>query len=272
MAKDMDLDGDRPYLAACMVYRNHADYLVEWVAFHKLVGVERFFLYDNGSSDHHLDVLDPYLEEGTVVLHEWPEILSQEAVYNDCLGHHREDARWIAFIDVDEFLFSPLNVPVSQVLADYEDAPGVGVNWVNFGTSGHRETPPGLVTENFLYANRNPKARRVIKSVVDPSRTLRCENPHYFRYRSGFAVDEQMRPITGPQLALSEQASCSRLRINHYFTKSEEEFRRKWSDWERVLPRKPIDPPRGDDRDETIQTYVPRLRAAVAGAQGRQRQ
>jgi len=34
-------------LAVTAIYRWEADYLREWVAFHRLVGVERFFLYDN---------------------------------------------------------------------------------------------------------------------------------------------------------------------------------------------------------------------------------
>ena len=60
----MSSERRRVYLAACTIYRDDADYLGEWIEFHRLVGVERFVLYDNGSTDDHLDVLAPYLEEG----------------------------------------------------------------------------------------------------------------------------------------------------------------------------------------------------------------
>ena len=60
----------QPYLAACMTYSNHASYMREWIEFHRLVGFERFFLYDNGSTDDHASVLRPYVEEGVVVVHE----------------------------------------------------------------------------------------------------------------------------------------------------------------------------------------------------------
>jgi hypothetical protein len=46
-------------------------------------------------------------------------------------------------------------------------------------------------------------------------------------YKDGWAVDENRRPITKSPLSLSEEVSFSRLRINHYSIKSEEEFRRK---------------------------------------------
>ena len=33
-------------LAACAIYRDEADYLAEWIEFHRLCGFELFFLYD----------------------------------------------------------------------------------------------------------------------------------------------------------------------------------------------------------------------------------
>lgn len=55
-------------LAVCAIYRDEADYLAEWVEFHRLVGAERFFLYNNFSEDHHREVLAPYVEEGLVTV------------------------------------------------------------------------------------------------------------------------------------------------------------------------------------------------------------
>ena len=52
----------KPYLAMCTMYRDHAAYLAEWIEFHRLVGAERFFLYDNGSTDNHREVLAPYVD------------------------------------------------------------------------------------------------------------------------------------------------------------------------------------------------------------------
>src|SRR5688572_19091525 len=122
------------YLAACMTYANHAPYLREWIEFHTLVGFERFFLYDNGSTDESAEVLAPYVEAGRVEVHLWPGVARQAAAFSDCVARHRDDARWIAFIDVDEFMFNARGRPVPEVLASYEEYPGVGVNLFNFGT------------------------------------------------------------------------------------------------------------------------------------------
>ena len=68
--------------------------------------MERFFLYDNGSVDGFRQVLAPYVADGIVEAHDWAE-RPQYKAYDDCLARHGAEARWIAFIDLDEFLFSP---------------------------------------------------------------------------------------------------------------------------------------------------------------------
>jgi hypothetical protein len=251
-----------------MTYKDHASYLEEWVEFHKLVGIERFFLYDNGSSDGHAEVLAPFVEEGTVILHTWPGVDRRHAALDHCVETYADEARWIAFFDVDEFLFSPNGQPVPEILRDFEQWPGVGVNSAVFMTSGHKARPSGTVIENYVM--RTPLWHRAIKSIVDPKRALHCRGGHYFEYESGHAVDLAKQPVKGPR---TEQYTpeCERLlRINHYYTKSEEELRQKWSvprpdtgemrdpnEFERLrtLPH--------EDRDEQILRYLPALKEAL---------
>ena len=170
------------YLSICAIYRDEAPYLEEWVEFHRLVGVERFFLYDNMSTDEHAEVLEPFVREGSVVVHPWEAHPGQGGAYEHCLDTYRADSRWIAFIDLDEYLFSPLLRPLPELLAEYEQWPAVGVNRHTFGSSGHKEMPEGLLIENYVMSW--PMVHS-IKSIVDPSRTVRYRNPHAFVYRDG---------------------------------------------------------------------------------------
>ena len=263
------------YLSICAVYRDEAPYLREWVEFHRLVGVERFFLYDNRSGDEHREVLAPYVADGSVTIHDWPQWPAQIQAYDHCLKQHSEDSRWIAFIDLDEFLFSPEGTPLAGVLREFEEFPGVGVNWAVFGSSGHRTTPAGLVIESYLRRTDDPGINRHIKSIVDPRRVRGFCVPHFFMYDQGLAVDEQQRPITGPPYSHTDGVSFDRLRLNHYATKSEEEFRLK-------LARGPADssiPKRerfseaqlariarqyDEVEDRTILMHLPQLRERLA--------
>jgi Glycosyltransferase family 92 len=268
------------YLAFFTTYQrpDDPDYLLEWIEFHRLVGGERFYIYDDPSVDHHRDVLAPYVEQGIVELHEWLMVPGLAAAMNDCIARHRDDARWIALLDLDEFLFSPTGGPVSEVLRDYEQWPGVAVNRLTFGPSGHRTKPPGLVIEN--YVRRAKENNKAVKSIVDPARTERGLG-HHAIYRDGaLAVDELMRPMDpekdvagarpGAGDRQTETFSVERLRINHYATKSEEEWLAKLdqprpdSGEKRGPPDRSFYLQRLDaEQDDTIVRLLPALRRAL---------
>jgi hypothetical protein len=248
-------------LHICAIYQNEASYLREWVEFHRLVGVERFFLYDHESTDSHRDVLAPYVDDGTVLIHDWPVHPGQKEAYDHCVAEHGHESRWIAFIDVDEFLFSPSGQLVEDVLRDYEHLPGVGVPWAIFGPSGHRTRPPGLVIESYTLRTTRPRKPTHFKSIVDPRCVVRAMGPHAFSYKG---------ELRGP---VPEFATFDRLRINHYWTKSEAELRQKLgrvradtgdpyaASVERALTLT------GNDHsvfDDAILRYVPALREALA--------
>jgi hypothetical protein len=225
----MGWTGGRPkhYLSVCSCLGYDALYLLEWIEFHRLVGVEHFYLYNNGDREVHEQLLGSYTDEGLVTLRDWPEFPPVFPAYEHCLNKHGEDSRWIAFIDTDEFLFSPLGRPLPDVLEEYEPWPAVVVNWAMFGTSGHRVRPRGPVIENYVLRTGDADFNTHVKSIVDPARTESyCNNPHSFSYTEASAVDENCVPVEG---AKSDHVSFERLRINHYWTKSEQEAATKFS-------------------------------------------
>ena len=250
------------YLAICAIFRDEAAYLAEWICFHRLVGVEHFYLYDNCSDDGPHRVLRPFIEHGLVTLEHWPipfHEKAQKQAYQHCLERARSGklARWIAFIDLDEFLFSPAHENLRSELRAFEDHPGLVVNWQCYGSSGHRTADETPVIARFTRrARRNWVRNRKVKSIIDPARTLRAEGVHHFTHHDGEpSVDETGKPVMigearparrrlrrwyrllGPLLRLvdpysnrdigSRQIHVERLRINHYPVKSYEEFLKK---------------------------------------------
>jgi hypothetical protein len=257
------------YLAVCAIYRDEGPDLREWVAFHRLVGVEKFFLYDNRSTDDHREQLAPFIADGSVEVRPWPDEPGQFSAYTHCLETRRDEARWIAFIDLDEFLFSPTLASLPEILSDYERHPGVVANWALFGSSGHKTRPEGLVIENYRWrAHGQSGANHWVKSIIDPRRTLRYVNPHCFKHSQGFAVTEQGRPVDSRPFGKTDDVSFARLRVNHYRIKSEEQWEAKrsapmaHSGGRRTLPveREGI----FTVRDETITAYAPAVRGAIA--------
>src|SRR4051794_7234593 len=262
-----------PYLSMCTIYRDQADLLPEWIEFHKLVGVERFYLYNNFSKDDHREVLAPYVADGTVVMHDWavPFPPALATAFTHCVTEHGDESRWIAFIDMDEFLFSPTLRPVSELLPGYEPWPAVAAVSLQFGTSGHVQRPAGLVIENFVNRWRPPELSAV-KCIVDPARVVRCKSAHEFVYREGAPVDENREPLEDWR---TPAPSFDKLCVNHYWTMSEEEAQRKYEQWETTTRPRPRGwfrrqlATRNDVRDERITAYAPALRGALSAATAR---
>ncbi len=271
---------EQPYLAACTIYRDAASYLAEWIEFHRLVGVERFFLYDNGSADDHRDVLAPYLDEGIAVVHDWPMPFighrgrgrALPRAFEHCLGAHRADCRWIAFLDLDEFLFSPTGAALPVLLREYEEHAAVCVSRAEFSSSGHRTRPAGLVIENYVHRRRvRPDDHVPTKSIVDPRRAVLAMGSHTFLFREGHAVDEDRRRLEQVDGRGLKPVAWSKFRIHHYASKSEEELVHKKRQWQSLgSVRKAGVPATASpgELDETLTAYGPAVREAIERARG----
>ena len=224
---------DRVYLALACMARDEGPYLREWLEYHFLIGVQRIYVYDNGSADDTPDVLAPYIADGRVIYTAAPGQLMMFPCYADALYHGREEARWLGFIDVDEFVVPHECDDLRDFLRDYEAYPAVGINWVVFDSSGHEHRPQtygALVTANYTHARRDyqyngTQSYLTIKSFVNPMEVLGMPSAHFGAYRDGRrAVSETFEEISG---VFSRVNSCRRAQINHYYTKSADEYRQR---------------------------------------------
>lgn len=209
-------------LAVGAIFRNEAAYIAEWIEFHQRQGVERFYLYENNSTDDWESAIAPY--RGVIELHRWPDHPGQFSAYADCIRRHRRDTRWIAFIDLDEFLFCPRGDTLPDVLERFPRVAAVCANWRTYGTSGHIDAVHPVTAHYSLRAPDEHPVNAHIKSIVFPALTsTHVENPHFFRLY-GPAVGELDDPVTS---AFRTPSTTRLLRINHYGTRSLNEFRRK---------------------------------------------
>jgi hypothetical protein len=223
------------YLAAVAIAKNEGPYLVEWLEFHRLVGVDHIYIYDNGSTDQTHAILAAYMSAGFVTLTPWASfdanVVPQYQAYAHCLSNFGRFWRWMVFIDIDEFVFPMQASSLHDVLPAYDDLPALTLPWHMFGSSGHKARPNGLVIENYTRRARIPSSvgdSDLIKwkTIVDPTWVKGVTSPHMFLLKDGRkgAFDEHRTWVNKSERA--KQAS-SILRLNHYFTKSEEELAAK---------------------------------------------
>ena len=256
----------RDTVYVCGIFRNESLYLREWIEFHLLVGVNKFFLYNNNSDDDYHSVLDPYIASGIVELIEWPvNPPSQLSAYQHYIDGHR-GAYWTAFIDIDEFLF-PVRYDTLQKAIPFLPQSAIGVNWICFGSSGKTEWEDAPVTERFTWRQSTDSPGNIhIKSMVWMDQLVRVgSTPHHFNVQFG-THNEYGQPINGP---LSYHTSYM-IRINHYCTKS-------YGEWaKRARNGKPdrshfepndaqfAEQQRMDVQDFDIQKFLPQLKERLA--------
>lgn len=138
-------------VAICAIFKNEARYLKEWIEYHKIVGIQHFYLYNNCSEDHYAEVLEPYVRNGSVTVADWPHRQGQMGAYRDCVRRYKDQCRWIGFIDLDEFVLPIRDNNIYGFLRGFEKNRGsVLVYWKVFGSAGRLDRDPGgLVTEDF---------------------------------------------------------------------------------------------------------------------------
>ena len=214
------------YLTVCAIAKNEGAYFQEWIEWHKNLGVEKFYIYDNESSDNTREILTPYIESGLVEYVFWQGKKQQLPVYDNCLDKHRLEARWIAVIDLDEFIVPIKDKTISDFLKRFEDFSAVEINWLIYGSGGTKEKQAGTVMERFKHHSLpNHILNRHVKSILNPRRVFSMIGAHETARISGCAVDSHKEPITKNFRDREPQHNV--IRIHHYAVKSYEEFLEK---------------------------------------------
>jgi hypothetical protein len=232
-------------LAVCAIFKNEAPFLLEWLAYHSVIGFDRFILYDNDSIDGGSDLVRSSRFAGRATVIRWPQRPGQLPAYRHFIDCFARDFEWAAFIDLDEFLLPLTGDSIVPLLSTWSEFSAVLVQWRCFGPAGWIERPAGLVIENYdMRLGEDEPVNHTVKSIV------KCTDlegisatPHEFRVRG------QVCDTLGRQaLNIPNQASACHeiLVVNHYITKSKQ-------DWLEKLRRG------SPDRDDSIPTYDARV-------------
>jgi Glycosyltransferase family 92 len=270
-------------LAIVAIVKNEAAYIAEWAEFHLMLGVNHIFLYDNDSTDDTARVLAPYIAEGCVTITPWrnfSELLHpQYAAYAHAMVNHVIDYRWAAFIDVDEFMFPVEGDSLEKTLAELDHQPAVSMPWVNFGPSGHRTKPDGLVIANYTERAMFPPQNNQYsllrhKNVLDPRQVVGV-NTHVFnlRGRGKVLINDCGQEYPNHQSRDVRYATSQKLRLNHYFTRSYEEIEEKIAKGRvskagvvnrKALARRLSQYNLATEQDTSIMRFVPELERRLA--------
>lgn len=211
------------HVSICLIFKNEAPYLKEWIEYHRLIGVDHFYLYNNNSEDNFREILEPYIANNIVTLVDIPQQYAQLAAYNDCYRKAKDESQWIGFIDTDEYINLIDCNSIKDFLHRYKSYPAVYFNWRMFGTSGHMdENLNELTIERYTQAwqGLSPQGKTFINNRFN---NFKIESVHYMnvRYQNfplpPIALNKMiMYNLTQP----SFKGIIGKAFLNHYWSRS----------------------------------------------------
>jgi Glycosyl transferase family 2 len=275
-------------IVGCM--KNEAPYILEWIAYHRMIGIDNFLIYTNDCTDGTHELLDRLQALGLVqhrYNNDWKGKSPQQHALNKSLKEDLiENADWVIHIDVDEFINVRVgNGMLDDFLARVPDATNVAMTWRLFGHNGVERYDDKLVIEQFTSAAPKycPKPHttwgfKTMTKNIGAYAKLSCHRPNHLAE----AHKPKVKWVNGSGREMTENyhtkgwrsdlktIGYDMIQLNHYALRSAESFLVKrqrgralhvdrsiglnyWirMDW-------------GGNKDVTIQRNIPRLRAEMA--------
>lgn len=223
------------YLTLGSCLKNEEPYILDFIKYHRYVGVERFVFFDRAYHPLH-DLIGSEPDVEIVHFPEIPGNIHMEA-WGKLIGHNQGKTKWLALIDADQALVPVKTNDVRQVLKDYEQFASLQCNWKAFGSGGQMKKEPGSVYERFLLC-APPQSQYSLPTqfICQPDRTIaqRTEEPHYPHLPPGeISVNTDKQPIDANKIVAMNPRTPKTFQVPalydvmwvaHYTNKSYEEF------------------------------------------------
>jgi hypothetical protein len=232
--------GDVVCAVFCTV-KNEGPYILEWVAWCRLVGFDRIFIAQNDSDDGTIELLEclhqfgviTYLDNSFERPQGGPPPSHQARAYRLFLEMAKsERIDWAMAIDIDEFVFvhsDGENIAQIKGLID-DDLEELRLNWRFLSDADERRFVDALVTTRFRYTKplgNIAKFPTPVKTLFSVDNALHL-GPHFpseyasepkdIRNGSGLSVQSRER------VSITDPDACRFGYVAHYRTKDLESF------------------------------------------------
>lgn len=264
------IKNERYTWSICATFDSESPPIHEWIEYHRLVGVDHFYLYYTGKGTPK-QLLKPYIRSGIVTLilwmeksefadepdgFVWPLGVQIPAYENVIYVRAAGETKWLTFLDINEYLVPPENDSVADVLKKYNDCTELILSCDCFNSSKMNAMPEiRLLIENreLIAAPNNTPHNEVAKTMFKPAA---CQGFIWPPYQCKMNNNGQ-----------SVKVPRSELRINRYLFHGRsylENLKRKFYGDNRSLSEKEMSTllKQGyeiEDQEHAIERFIPQL-------------
>lgn len=176
------------YFTIGAIFKNEAHILKEWILHYLSRGVQHIFLINDNSNDNFTSILTPFINDNKVTLYNADtnhNVENRQVIfYNMYFKQHAINTKWFGIFDLDEFLYSSINLNLCDILLQYEDYEQISIRWIHFG-SNHHLGQPDNVCSSFLYrGGYNSKKNGPSGRYNSHKSIIQCTNEVLFHVHS----------------------------------------------------------------------------------------
>ena len=150
----------------CAITKQEDLYLEEFIDYYINLGITKIILYDNNNlGDNSLnDLLNNTIYQNFIDIINYRGIKNaQKTAYSDCYNNNKNKYDWIAFFDIDEFLYLKgfQNINKFLSLSKFKKCSSILINWRYYGDN------------DFIYYEPKPLKIRFAKPFIfDENKTV----------------------------------------------------------------------------------------------------
>ena len=238
---------EKKYKIAVMgIFKNEESYMEEWIIHHIKQGVNHFYLYDNDGDKSKYKFLKNYDKFVTVTdwvdkeHNEWYTV--QKQAYYDCISKYSSKCQFLMMLDIDEFLVPTENdltvgKYIKNLSQEWDNIKAFKIQRYDFGSNDHITRPAGNVMDNYTAREQICSSYKTMANTdfIDKRLAYYVHDYNYVKNKKGKIYNPYLK-YTVEFLGYPNKCRASSVNeipivINHYYTKSYEEFMARCDLW-----------------------------------------
>ena len=233
-------------LAIMTIFKNEHEYMEEWIQHHISQGFNQIYLYCNDPNI----ILYTYLSKPQytqyIKLIDWVDKKNigsqtiQRQAYTHCVKTFSHKCQFLLMLDLDEFIVptkSYLKVSdyINELKPEWNNITAFKIQRYDFGSNGHISKPTGLVMSNYTLHEKICSSFKTLANTdfIDKKKDFFGVHDYNYLSKNGkifndyFGYHETGFPNSCKHNSINEIP----LVINHYYTKSYQEYLTRCKLW-----------------------------------------
>jgi hypothetical protein len=223
-------------IAVAALFKNESHIIEEWIEHYLARGVEHIYLINDNSTDDFLPKIQKYIDSGIITLFNADYSYyegRQPHMYNHFIIPVLKETKWMIMVDLDEFMWSPVNKDLNVILDICKNYAQIQVSHSLFGSNGLIEQPKSVV-ESFTKRAKNIEG--FYKYIINTDYEYVCLNVHSASFADkNYETDASKFVRLGPEyfrlnhyscqsLNFWKEVKCTRGDSNNYRARTLEDF------------------------------------------------